>query len=305
MTMEPSSIAASELHSLRATSALKAHSPATYVSPTSTALTSPEAVGVWLERARALATTRAIRRGVLDRAEEQIGSLHLADSEGAHTLGCIVGGARAEGAPLLTRLLARPELANEWVDALLAGVVETWRQGLEWIALRAGRDSVPRMTAALGRCRLAWRDAPRQSALKALASLAERGVLPALEELEHEALREDLDAEASARAFSTFFEGGKAALRAVLEDARDVQPAVDVAVALVDVSMKLGRTTELDALLGSLNPAVLPTSVTMAFLTTSKPLAEDLLGRATLLAGFETALNGRGLSADRLLRFVR
>jgi hypothetical protein len=139
----------------------------------------------------------------------------------------------------------------------------------------------------------------------AFGILAGRGGVRAFRSLEKMALRADLEPDERAKLVQLLCDR---ALETIprLARSRDIQEAVDVAVGVVDVSLKAGHATLLDRTFGKLDPEVLPPEIVLAFLSTSKPGAWQLPAREALVERFEKAIKRQGRAdANALMRFAR
>lgn len=259
----------------------------------------------WLTRASRLSRMPATRRNLMALLERQIDVLRSVSEDQATLLGEIIGGARGEGLHTLAELYrtSAPPRAT-WTRSLFSGVLKQWPEALASVAAVAEPLTVERMLGALEVPALHGRQV-RSVATRAYGVLAARGDINAIRALEKLVLGAPNEAGERASILRVLCDRAFDAVPKLARD-RDVQEAVDVAVGIVDISLKAGHASELNRVLKRLDPDMLPPEVVLAFLATSKPAATALPDRSSLVERFEQALRARGRSdADTLMRFAR
>jgi len=254
--------------------------------------------------AKLLSRTPAARPGLMARLSRQVPALRAVSEDQARVLGEIVGAARADGYEVLAALFRTP-VALPWSRALLNGLFESWPEALRSVRLRELWSEQSTFSPAL-------EDSLRDGSWDrrwAVASLygrrAARGSASALRSIERMTLDPRLTREQQEEMAQLFTDRGLEAIMA-LAGGPDVQPAVDVAVAIVDVCLKVGQTAILDRALATTNPDETPAEIVLAFLTTTITASSRLPARAHLVERFEKAIRGRlRPDADALMRFLR
>lgn len=264
---------------------------------------------VWAERASLKARMPLMRRHLMVFLEQHAVVLRgLAPIDAEH-LGRLIGTAELDGLRPLGSMIVSPSPPRaDWLRAVLVGVAKVWSRGLPLIvtavAERAETSAAP-LVPALSRCLEDGGDtAVREAAFSALTLLAGRGNLDAFRIIERRALASSGQG-ASERFVAAVCDCGAAAIRS-LGGERDVQDAVDVAVAVVEVCAKASRFEMLDHVLRALNPSALPVEVTLAFLASTRGIANLLPEREKLFERFEIAVRERKRpDAVSLLRFAQ
>ena len=254
----------------------------------------------YLERAFTLALIPGARLNLLEQIQKRMDIIRELPVTEASRLGELMGQAKTAAVPTYARWFEDGSQEANWLLEFSYGLSREWPEALSRV-IRGFNSGWPQLLPLL------WvmdtRQALRTASIRALGVGVSAGSPVAFRALETAALRAETPAEKST-VVQTLCASGLQAITN-LAQARDVQEAVDIAVGLVDVSLKTGQLRHLDELMSRLAPDELAAEVILAFLTTSAPAANSLPARTKLLERFRHALMGRRRpDAEELLRFA-
>lgn len=282
-------------------------------------------VDAWLRMAARHCRTPLSRSAVMVQIEQRLPELVATRAEEARLLGEVLGTAEDAGLRALFAVLASaPRPPWLWLESLFAGVAQQWPRGLaravtvsdpdtqytklllQFVARHLDGSIDVRDALVYARNALAHGQPARSALLHAVAHQASRGNLDALHALELDALRNDVDPAEKARSVARYQKHALLAMSGLLATRADVQPIVDIAVAIVDVSLKSKAESALDELLAQFDPSEWPSEVAVALLTTTRQADSRLPARSILMAEFARVLHARKSNdADAVLQFLR